>query len=90
MRFLSNVSRALIRVMPIARHLKPLRQWSGPYDLSPDGDAMVGGSPDHPELIQVCGFTGHGFMMAPAVGRLTPLSKRISLPFGVRAGACGW
>ncbi|PRQ06980.1 NAD(P)/FAD-dependent oxidoreductase [Enhygromyxa salina] len=70
LRFLSNVSRALIRVMPIARHLKPLRQWSGPYDISPDGDAMVGPSPDHPQLIQVCGFTGHGFMMAPAVGRM--------------------
>ena len=70
LRFLSNVSRALIRVMPIARHLKPLRQWSGPYDISPDGDAMVGPSPDHPQLIQLCGFTGHGFMMAPAVGRM--------------------
>jgi sarcosine oxidase, subunit beta len=70
LRFLSNVSRALIRVMPIARHLQPLRQWSGPYDISPDGDAIVGPSPDHPELIQVCGFTGHGFMMAPAVGRM--------------------
>jgi sarcosine oxidase subunit beta len=70
LRFLSNVARALIRVMPIARHLKPLRQWSGPYDISPDGDAMVGPSPDHPQMIQVCGFTGHGFMMAPAVGRM--------------------
>lgn len=70
LRFLSNVARALIRVLPVARHLKPLRQWSGPYDISPDGDAMVGPSPGHPNLIQVCGFTGHGFMMAPAVGRL--------------------
>ncbi|PRP90856.1 Sarcosine oxidase subunit beta [Enhygromyxa salina] len=70
LRFLSNVARALTRVMPIARHLEPLRQWSGPYDISPDGDAIVGPSPDHPALIQVCGFTGHGFMMAPAVGKL--------------------
>jgi sarcosine oxidase subunit beta len=70
LRFLSNVSRALIRVLPLARFLKPLRQWAGPYDISPDGDAIVGPSPDHPDLIQVCGFTGHGFMMAPAVGRL--------------------
>jgi sarcosine oxidase, subunit beta len=70
LRFLSNLARALIRVLPIARHLHPLRQWSGPYDISPDGDAIVGPSPGHPQLIQVCGFTGHGFMMAPAVGRL--------------------
>ncbi|HEY8380499.1 MAG TPA: hypothetical protein VIK91_28650, partial [Nannocystis sp.] len=26
--------------------------------------------PGHPDFIQVCGFTGHGFMMAPAVARL--------------------
>jgi sarcosine oxidase subunit beta len=70
LRFLSNVARALIRVLPLARFLKPLRQWSGPYDISPDGDAIVGPSPDHPDLLQVCGFTGHGFMMAPAVGRM--------------------
>jgi sarcosine oxidase, subunit beta len=70
LRFMSNVARALTRVLPLARHLGPLRQWSGPYDLSPDGDAIVGPSPEHPQLIQVCGFTGHGFMMAPAVGRL--------------------
>jgi sarcosine oxidase subunit beta len=70
LRFIANIARALIRTLPIARHLKPLRQWSGPYDLSPDGDAIVGPSPGHPALIQVCGFTGHGFMMAPAVGRM--------------------
>ena len=59
-----------IRVLPLDRFLKPLRQWAGPYDISPDGDAIVGPSPGHPDLIQVCGFTGHGFMMAPVVGRL--------------------
>jgi len=70
LRFMSNVARALIRVLPLARHLTPLRQWSGPYDVSPDSDAIVGPSPDFPDLIQLCGFTGHGFMMSPAVGRL--------------------
>jgi sarcosine oxidase subunit beta len=70
LRFLAHVSRALTRVLPLARSLKPLRQWSGPYDVSPDGDPMVGPSPGHPTLIQLCGFTGHGFMMAPVVGEL--------------------
>ena len=80
LRFLSNVARALIRVLPLARHLTPLRQWSGPYDISPDGDAIVGPSPDHPRLIQLCGFTGHGFMMAPAVGRLLARSLADGTP----------
>jgi sarcosine oxidase subunit beta len=70
LRFLTMIARTLGGLMPITRGLHPLRQWSGPYDISPDGDAIVGPSPGHPDLIQLCGFTGHGFMMAPAVGGL--------------------
>ena len=68
--FLRRLSTALCRVMPVCRSLKVLRQWSGPYDVSPDGAAIVGPTPGHPRLIQVCGFTGHGFMMAPVVGEI--------------------
>ncbi|MCY0993578.1 FAD-binding oxidoreductase [Nannocystis sp. ILAH1] len=70
LRFLTHLSATLTRLMPITAAMKVLRQWVGPYDVSPDGDAIVGPSPGHPDFIQVCGFTGHGFMMAPAVGRL--------------------
>lgn len=70
LRFLGHLARTLTRLMPVTAGMKVLRQWVGPYDVSPDGDAIVGPSPGHPNLIQVCGFTGHGFMMAPAVGRL--------------------
>ena len=70
LRFLTAIGAALTRIMPIAGALKVLRQWAGPYDVSPDGDAIVGPTPGHPELIQLCGFTGHGFMMAPAVAAL--------------------
>ena len=69
-RFLASLGAALTKVMPITSQLRVLRQWAGPYDLSPDGDAIVGPSPGIPRLYQVCGFTGHGFMMAPAVGKL--------------------
>jgi sarcosine oxidase subunit beta len=70
LRFLTRIGRALCRLFPLAASIEVLRQWSGPYDVSPDGDAMVGPSPGLPALIQVCGFTGHGFMMAPSVGRI--------------------
>lgn len=68
--FLRRLSTALTRILPITRGLKILRQWSGPYDVSPDGDGIVGPSPGFQRLIQMCGFTGHGFMMAPAVGQI--------------------
>ncbi len=68
--FLERIGRALVRVFPRLGAVSVLRQWAGPYDFSPDGDPIVGPSPGHPKVIQVCGFTGHGFMMGPAVGRI--------------------
>ncbi len=70
LRFLQRVARAFTRLFPGLGALDVLRQWAGPYDFSPDGDPIVGPSPGVPRLVQMCGFTGHGFMMAPAVGRL--------------------
>ncbi|MEZ4382031.1 MAG: FAD-binding oxidoreductase [Nannocystaceae bacterium] len=70
LRFLTVLAARLTALLPIARSLKILRQWAGPYDVSPDGDAYVGATPGHPALVQLCGFTGHGFMMAPAVTRI--------------------
>ncbi|MBK8264065.1 MAG: FAD-binding oxidoreductase [Nannocystis sp.] len=70
LRFLTTIAATLTALMPITAGLKVLRQWAGPYDVSPDGDAIVGPSPGHPNFWQICGFTGHGFMMAPAAARL--------------------
>lgn len=68
--FLAHIGRTISELMPRLGGLKVLRQWAGPYDVSPDGDAIVGPTPGVESLVQLCGFTGHGFMMAPAVGRL--------------------
>ncbi len=70
LRFLAEIGRTLTDILPITRSLHPLRQWAGPYDASADGDAIVGPSPGLDNLIQICGFTGHGFMMAPAVAEM--------------------
>ena len=55
--------------MPRLGHVKVVRQWAGPYDLSPDGNPIVGELPGVPGFHVVCGFRGHGFMMAPVVAR---------------------
>jgi sarcosine oxidase, subunit beta len=68
--FLSTYARRLVRLMPILGDIKILRQWAGPYDQSPDGNPIVGAVPGHPDLFLACGFVGHGFMMAPIVGKL--------------------
>ena len=43
------------------------RAWAGLYDMTPDAHPIVGRVADR--LYAACGFSGHGFMQAPAVGR---------------------
>lgn len=42
----------------------------GVYDVSPDHQPAVGPIPGHDGLFVAAGFSGHGFMIAPAVARL--------------------
>jgi sarcosine oxidase subunit beta len=68
--FLATYSRRLVKLMPILGDIKILRQWAGPYDQSPDGNPIVAAPREHPDFFLACGFVGHGFMMAPIVGKL--------------------
>ncbi len=67
--FLEQMASALCEAMPRLGHLKVVRQWAGPYDLSPDDDPIVGEAPGLPGFFVCGGFVGHGFMMAPVVGK---------------------
>jgi sarcosine oxidase, subunit beta len=44
--------------------------WAGLYEVSPDNQAIVGESPQLDGFWLCCGFSGHGFMQAPAMGHL--------------------
>jgi sarcosine oxidase, subunit beta len=80
--FLGLYARALTTTCPILGKVKVLRQWSGCYDLTPDANPIVGGVDDVEHFYQVSGFMGHGFMMAPVVGKLMAehIAKRTHLP----------
>lgn len=67
--FLRELAQALLRVVPVLGEVKMLRQWAGPYDMTPDGHPLLGEHPACPGLWFCSGFVGHGFMMAPAVAR---------------------
>ena len=43
----------------------------GLYDVTPDNAPVLGRTPGLENLIQMSGFVGHGFMMAPAVAERT-------------------
>ncbi len=72
LRFLALYARELSRTMPILSGVRILRQWSGCYDITPDGNPLVGEVDEMEGLILVSGFMGHGFMMAPIMGELLP------------------
>ena len=66
-RFLARYAAALVEQLPRLGSLKILRQWAGPYDVTPDNSPILGRTPAIPNLLHMHGFVGHGFMMAPAV-----------------------
>src|SRR5262249_45967030 len=68
--FLGLYARALVRTCPIVGRVKVLRQWAGCYDLTPDANPIVGEVDEVEGFYQASGFMGHGFMMAPVMGRL--------------------
>ncbi len=69
-KFLGIYAKALTRACPILGGLKVLRQWAGCYDLTPDANPIVGEVDGIDGFFQASGFMGHGFMMAPVMGRL--------------------
>lgn len=44
--------------------------WAGTYENTPDHDGILGSTPEAPTWVNACGFSGHGLMQAPEVGRL--------------------
>ena len=69
-RFLSLYSRALLQACPILGSVKVLRQWAGLYDITPDSNPIVGKVDGLEGFFLSCGFMGHGFMMAPVIGKM--------------------
>jgi|SRR5665213_1415903 len=44
--------------------------WAGTYEITPDHQGILGSYPETPNWINACGFSGHGFMQSPEIGRL--------------------
>ena len=67
--FLGKYARALTRACPVLGDVKVLRQWAGCYDITPDANPIVGEVDGMEGFFQASGFMGHGFMMAPVMGK---------------------
>jgi len=56
--------------------------WTGVYDVTPDWNPVLGNVPDVSGLVVGFGFSGHGFKLSPAVGRVLA-QQALGLPTDV-------
>jgi sarcosine oxidase subunit beta len=68
--FLDHLVEHAVARFPALESAPVMTGWAGLYEMTPDRQAIVGESPGAPGLWLCCGFSGHGFMQAPAVGDL--------------------
>jgi len=57
----------LVHRFPAAAGTRIDRAWAGLYDMTPDAHPILGRVGEG--VYAACGFSGHGFMQSPAVGR---------------------
>jgi len=61
---------ALIRLYPQFRDVSIVQEWGGYIDVTPDAVPYIGAVGAVPGLTLATGFSGHGFGIGPAAGRL--------------------
>ncbi len=59
-----------LELFPRLADTQVMRVQRGYYDLTPDGNPVLGGVDGVPGYYQATGFNGHGYMISPAVGRV--------------------
>lgn len=68
--FLPDVLRTAARRIPKLRDVRVQTAWAGLVEMSPDHVGIVGSVPELSGFMCANGLSGHGFMLAPAVGRI--------------------
>jgi sarcosine oxidase, subunit beta len=69
-RWRANVRWEIERLLPRLAHVSLPTLVTGWYDVTPDHQPILGPIAGHPGLFVAAGFSGHGFMVAPAVARI--------------------
>ena len=68
--FLDDMSQTVCDIMPLVGKLNIVRQWGGSYNMSPDHQPIISKAIEVDNFYMACGFSGHGFMLAPMTGLL--------------------
>jgi sarcosine oxidase subunit beta len=68
--FLERVIEVGLHRLPVLERAGIKTAWAGLYEVTPDHQAILGPVDEVSGFWCACGFSGHGFMQAPAVGEL--------------------
>lgn len=68
-REIEECSAAAMRQFPVMADGEAQGGWAGLYDVTPDWQPVIDRMPDVAGFFSAVGFSGHGFKIAPAVGR---------------------
>lgn len=68
-KFLEGVTESVMKRIPALSGVRVVRQWSGPYDNTPDHNAIIDWTPVDGLLVN-CGWSGHGLQFGPSGGRV--------------------
>jgi len=66
----ANLVDRLVHRWPRLEAAAVTHTWAGLREMTPDDHGIVGELTGHPHLFVAAGFSGHGFMQAPAVGAI--------------------
>jgi glycine/D-amino acid oxidase-like deaminating enzyme len=67
---LEQAREAVTRAFPVFRTMKVARSWGGMIDVTPDAVPVISPVDGFPGFFIATGFSGHGFGIGPAAGRL--------------------
>ena len=68
--WLPRLSEAIERRAPAIGEFGIASGWAGLYEMTPDHNALVGEATDVSRFLYATGFSGHGFLMGPAIGEV--------------------
>ena len=68
--FLDHLVQHATDRFPALERAQIMTGWAGLYEVTPDHQAIIGEAPEAPGLWLCTGFSGHGFMQAPAAGEV--------------------
>jgi sarcosine oxidase subunit beta len=69
-RWLPELRAATARCAPDLAGLRLERGWAGLYEMTPDCNGLIGEAIGVSRFLYAAGFSGHGFLQAPAVGEI--------------------